>query len=151
MAGNWNIAQLNVATALHGPDDERMRGFYEQLDEINALAESSPGFVWRLKSDSGNATDIQVTDDPLLLVNMSVWDSVEALFEFAYRSDHRRVFADRRQWFAKPDGPYQVLWWVAAGHEPGVEEALQKLEYLRANGPTASAFTFQEKFEPPVT
>lgn len=125
-----------------------MQGFYSQLDEINALAAASAGFVWRLKSDSGNATDIQATDDPLLLVNMSVWESIDALFRFAYRSDHRRVFADRRQWFEKPDGPYQVLWWVAAGHEPSVEEALERLERLRADGPTADAFTFQERFDP---
>lgn len=148
MSSDWHIAQLNVATALHGPADERMQGFYSQLDEINALAECSPGFVWRLKSDSGNATDIQVTDDPLLLVNMSVWESVDALFEFAYRSDHRRVFADRRHWFAKPEGPYQVLWWVEAGHEPSVEEALERLERLRRDGPSANAFSFQQRFDP---
>lgn len=148
MSADWHIAQLNVANALHGPDDGRMQGFYLQLDEINTLAEAAPGFVWRLKSDSGNATDIQVTDDPLLLVNMSVWKSIDALFEFAYRSDHRRVFAGRRQWFEKPSSPYQVLWWVEAGHEPSVEEALERLDLLRTSGPSAQAFTFQERFEP---
>lgn len=128
-----------------------MRGFYSQLDEINALAERSPGFVWRLKSDAGNATDIQVTDNPLLIVNLSVWDSIDALFEFAYRSDHRRVFADRRQWFEKPDGRYQVLWWVEEGHEPSTDEAMSKLELLRETGPSAAAFTFQSRFDPPIS
>ncbi|MEL7186314.1 MAG: DUF3291 domain-containing protein [Pseudomonadota bacterium] len=149
MNTDWNIAQLNVTTALYGPDDERMHGFYSQLDAINALAEQSPGFVWRLKSESGNATDIQATDNPLLIVNMSVWDSIDALFDFAYRSDHRHVFANRRHWFEKPDGAYQVLWWVRAGHEPDIAEAFARLEALRASGPTAAAFNFKSRFDPP--
>jgi hypothetical protein len=105
-----HLAQMNVATALHDLDDPHMADFMMRLDDVNALAESSPGFVWRLQSDSGNATDIQVTGNPRLIVNMSVWESVEALFDFAYRSDHRDEMVKRRSWFEKPAGPYQVLW-----------------------------------------
>lgn len=146
---DWHIAQFNIATALHPADDPRMAGFYDQLDEINALAEQSAGFVWRLQSESGNATDIQVSDDQLLIVNMSVWRSVEDLFEFAYKSAHRNVLVKRRNWFRRPPGAYQVLWWVPAGHRPTPEEGLQKLAQLQAHGPTADAFNFQSKFPPP--
>lgn len=149
MTDNWQVAQMNIATALHPHDDPRMLRFFSQLDEINALAESSAGFVWRLQSDSGNATDIQVGDDPLLIVNMSVWETVEALFEFAYKSAHREVIADRRQWFKRPAGAYQVLWWVAAGHQPTVEEGLAALELLETAGPSPQAFTFKKKFPHP--
>ena len=143
-----HLAQMNVATALHDLDDPRMADFMMRLDEVNALAENSPGFVWRLKSDSGNATDIQATDDPRLIVNMSVWESVEALFDFAYRSDHRGVMVKRRSWFEKPGGPYQVLWWVEPGQLPTVDDGLERLEILRAQGPTPRAFVFNSVFRP---
>ena len=145
----WHIAQLNIATALYPEGDPRIAGFYEQLDAVNALADESEGFVWRLQSGSGNATDIQVTDDPLLLVNMSVWESVEALFGFAYRSVHKNMLAERRAWFARPAEGYQVLWWVPAGHEPTVEEGMARLEKLRAQGPSPEAFTFKSRFPAP--
>ncbi len=143
-----HLAQMNVATALYDLDDPRMEEFMTRLDEINAHAESSPGFMWRLKSDSGNATDIQVSDDPRLIVNMSVWESVEALFDFVYRADHRGVMVKRRSWFEKPAGPYQVLWWVEPGRLPSVDDGLQRLELLRAQGPTPRAFTFNSVFRP---
>jgi len=143
-----HLVQMNVATALHDLEDPRMAGFMMRLDEVNALAENSLGFVWRLKSDSGNATDIQVSDDPRLIVNMSVWQSVEALFDFAYRSDHRSVMVKRRSWFEKPDGPYQVLWWLEPGRLPTVDDGLDRLEILRAQGPTPRAFTFKSVFRP---
>ena len=148
MNADWHIAQLNVATALYDADDPRIRGFYEQLDAINALAEQSRGFVWRLQSETGNATDIQVGSDPRLIVNMSVWESVEALSDFAYKSAHRKVFADRRKWFKRPDQAYQVLWWVPVGHFPDIDEAMQRLTTLRASGPTPTAFDFQTQFPP---
>ena len=149
MNNDWQIAQMNIAKAMYPHDDDRMSGFFSQLDEVNALAESSTGFVWRLQSESGNATDILVRDDPLLIVNMSVWQSVEALFDFAYKSAHKNVLADRRQWFSRPEGRYQVLWWVPAGHEPTLEEGLAKLELLQASGPGPQAFTFKTKYPPP--
>ena len=145
----WHLAQMNVATALYPMDDPGMGEFMARLDEINALAEASPGFVWRLQSDSGNATDIQVSEDPRFIVNMSVWGSVEDLFDYAYKSAHRLVMAKRRQWFERPAEAYQVLWWVPAGHEPTVEEGLARLEHLRRHGPSATAFTFKQRFAAP--
>lgn len=145
----WHIAQMNVATALFPLDDPRIAEFMGLLDEVNALAEQSPGFVWRLKSDTGNATDIKAADDPKFIVNMSVWRSVEALFDFVYKSSHRLVMAKRREWFARPAGSYQVLWWVSAGEVPSAEEGLARLRHLDQHGSTPHAFTFKQKFPPP--
>lgn len=146
---DWHIAQLNVGTTVAPLDSPELAEFVAALDRINALAEASPGFVWRLKSDSGNATDIQVADDPNFIVNMSVWESVEALFEFVYRSVHTSVMARRRDWFSKPDQAYQVLWWVPARHAPTVAEALDRLEHLRRHGPTPHAFSFKDRYPAP--
>jgi hypothetical protein len=147
----WHIAQMNVARALYPLDHPGIAEFVAALDAVNALAERSPGFVWRLKSEEGNATDIKVTDDPQLIVNMSVWQSVEALFDFVYKSNHRQVMVRRREWFARPTGAYQVLWWMPAGSAPAVEEGLARLAHLDAHGPTPHAFTFRQKFPPPGT
>ena len=146
---DWQLAQVNIATARYPQGDTRIQPFYNQLDEVNALAESSPGFVWRLQSDSGNATDIQVTDDPLLIINLSVWESVEALFEFAYRSAHRNVLVKRRDWFQRPEGRYQALWWVPKGHRPTPEEAMEKLALLQKNGPSQAVFDFKTHYPAP--
>ncbi len=146
---DWHIAQMNVATALYPLQDPRIAEFVAALDEVNALAERSPGFVWRLKSEGGNATDIKVTDDPNTIVNMTVWESVEALFDFVYKSAHRLVMARRREWFDRPQRAYQVLWWMPAGSVPTVEEGLARLTHLEAHGATAHAFTFKQKFPPP--
>jgi len=145
----WQIAQVNVATALYPLEDARMAEFMGLLDEVNALAEASPGFVWRLKSDDGNATDLRLSDDPKFIINMSVWQSVEALFAFAYQSPHRSVMARRRQWFVPPAGAYQALWWVPAGAYPTGEHGLERLSHLDRHGPSAFAFTFKQKFPPP--
>jgi len=145
----WHIAQLNVARAVAPLDSSELADFMAALDRVNALAESSPGFVWRLKSDSGNATDIKVDDDPKFIVNMSVWDSVEALFEFVYRSAHTKVMVRRREWFEKPAEAFQALWWVPAGHQPTIEEAMARLRHLRQHGPSAYAFTFKDRYPVP--
>jgi hypothetical protein len=145
----WHIAQLNVGRAVAPLDSPTLADFMAALDGINALAEASPGFVWRLKSDSGNATDIKVSDDPNFIVNMSVWASVEALFDFVYRSSHTNVMARRREWFEKPVEAFQVLWWVPAGHRPTVDEALARLRQLRQHGPAPDAFTFKERYLAP--
>jgi hypothetical protein len=145
----WHIAQMNVATAVEALDHPQLADFVAQLDDINALADASPGFVWRLQSESGNATDIQAGADPKFIVNMSVWESVESLLDFAYKSAHRLVMARRREWFQRPEGAYQVLWWVPAGHKPTVEEGLARLARLNADGPTAEAFTFKARFPQP--
>jgi hypothetical protein len=146
---SWHIAQMNVGTTLYPLEDPRIAEFMARLDEVNALADTSPGFVWRLQSASGNATDIKVSDDPHFIVNMSVWVSVEALFDFVYKSSHRLVMAKRREWFVRPSGAYMVLWWIAAGVHPTVAEGLARLTHLNVHGPSAHAFTFREKFPPP--
>lgn len=145
----WHLAQLNVGHIVNGIDSPELTDFKNQLDEVNALAESSPGFVWRLKSDSGNATDIQVSDDPLFIVNMSVWESPQALFDFVYRSAHTKVMVRRREWFRRPEAAYQVLWWVPAGHQPSTAEAMEKLKLLQEEGPGPGAFTFKERYPAP--
>ena len=145
----WQVAQMNVATALYPLDDLRLGEFMARLDEVNALADNSPGFVWRLQSDSGNATDIQVNDNPYLLVNMSVWRDIESLFDFTYNSAHKLVMAKRKEWFEMPSGAYQVLWWVAAGHVPTTEEGTEQLRRLDRDGPGPDAFTFKKRFPPP--
>lgn len=149
MAHDWEIAQLNVGRTVARLDDPRLAGFVDRLDEINALAERSPGFAWRLQSDSGNATDIKVSDDPLFIVNLTVWSSVEALFDFAYRSDHRSVFAQRFEWFERWPGPNVVLWWQPTGTIPEIQDALRRLRLLTEAGPTPDAFTFKRRFGPP--
>lgn len=145
----FHLAQFNIARAKAPLDDPLLADFMARLDEINALAEDSPGFVWRLQSDSGNATDIQAYDDPRMLINMSLWESAEVLFDYVYRSGHSKVMARRKEWFDRFDGPYVVLWWVAAGHRPDLQEAQERLEHLQSHGPTSQAFTFKQRFPPP--
>lgn len=145
----WHIAQLNVGRAVAPPGSPELADFMAALDRINALAESSPGFVWRLQSASGNATDILVSEDPRSLINMSVWSSVESLSAFVYRSGHTAVLQRRAEWFEKPKEAHQVLWWVPAGHTPGIQEALERLAHLRREGPTERAFTFSRRYSPP--
>jgi len=144
-----HIAQLNIARAKAPLDTPLLADFVAQLDAVNALAEASSGFVWRLKSDSGNATDIRAYDDPLVIVNMSVWESIERLFDFAYRTSHTKVMNRRKEWFEPLPGPHMVLWWIPADTLPTLEEAKRRLEYLAAHGPTATAFTFKVRFPPP--
>jgi hypothetical protein len=127
-----------------------MRDFVDLLDAMNALADASPGFVWRLKTDDNNAIAIRPFDDPLILVNLTVWTGVDALEAYAYRSSHRFALRQRREWFEPPDGPSFVLWWIAAGSTPTVDEAKQRLAHLKAHGPTPYAFTFRARFDPPA-
>ncbi len=145
----WHLAQMNVARALYPLEHPGMSGFMERLDEINALAEASPGFVWRLQSDSGNATEIQVSDDAQFIVNLSVWSDIDSLFDYVYRTAHTKVMAQRRQWFERSDKPHMVLWWVPAGRYPSPQEGMEKLADLDANGPGPLAFTFKQRFAPP--
>jgi PAS domain S-box-containing protein len=149
MAPRFHIAQANVAHMRAPLDDPIMAGFRSQLRLINAIAERSPGYVWRLQTDDGDATAIRAFPDPLVLINMSVWESPDALRSFVYRSAHARLLRDRAQWFVAQTVPIQVLWWVPAGEVPVVEEGVRRLELLRAHGPTADAFTFDTPFPPP--
>ena len=145
----WHLAQLNVARMLAPLEDPRMAEFTDNLEAINHLAETSPGFVWRLQTEEGDATSIQAFDDPQLLVNMSVWQSVGALNAFAYDSRHINFLRKRQQWFERSGQAYLVLWWIPAGHIPSVEEAKARLGRLRESGPGPEAFTFRKRFAPP--
>jgi len=151
VSGNgFHLAQVNVARLLAPIDDPLIADFVAQLDAVNALADASPGFAWRLKDDSGNATSIPAFDDPRMIINMSVWESLEALRDYVYRSDHTKVLTRRREWFEKLDRPHLALWWIAAGTLPTVEEATRRLQILAERGPSADAFTFRDRFPAPV-
>jgi len=123
----YELAQLNIARMLSPLDDPRMADFVAGLDPVNAAADSAPGFVWRLQTEDGNATAIRMYDE-WLIVNASVWSSVEALIAFVYSDAHRAVLRRRREWFERLAEATTVLWWVPAGHRPDVVEAQQRLE-----------------------
>ncbi len=149
MSCKCHLAQINIARALAALDDPIMAGFVARLDDINALAEGSPGFVWRLKTEAGNATDLQTFEDPRILVNMSVWQSPEQLKDYVFRSAHVEVMRQRKSWFERSTDVNTALWWIAAGHIPSVEEAKERLEYLRIHGESEFAFTFASLFAAP--
>ena len=144
-----HLAQLNVGRLRAPADSPVVAEFMAALDPINALAEASPGFVWRFQTDEGNATAVKAFDDDLLILNMSVWESVEALADYVYRSDHTPFLRRRREWFDKTDLPVVTMWWVPAGHIPTVAEALTRMEHLQANGPGPFAFSFRQPYAPP--
>jgi hypothetical protein len=146
----FELAQLNIGVIRAPMDSPVMADFASNLERINALAERTPGFVWRLQTDAGDATAIRPFDgEPNMLVNMSVWRDVESLNRYVYHSDHVELMRRRREWFERMDAPYLVLWWVPKGHRPAVTEAIARLEWLRAHGPTAHAFSFRQAFPPP--
>lgn len=137
-----HLAQVNIGRMRAPLEDPLMHGFSSRLDEINALADSSPGFIWRLQTEDGDATALRVFNDPLVLINLSVWRDVESLRAFVYRSDHRQLLQGRSDWFIPAGGPQLALWWVEAGHLPDVDEARERLELLAKAGPAAEVFTF---------
>jgi hypothetical protein len=141
-----HIAQLNVGRMLAPVTAPEIADFMAALDPINALADVAPGFVWRLQTDAGNATSIHAFDDELMLLNMSVWDSIETLRAFTYTTAHTDVLRRRREWFERLAVAHLVLWWVPVGHIPTVDEALDRLDRLRRDGPTPAAFTFRVPF-----
>jgi hypothetical protein len=151
MAGSHELAQLNVGRMLAPVESPEIAGFVAELEPINRLADASPGFVWRLQTEQGDATSIRPTEDDLFLINMSVWTSIEALRAFTYSTAHVEVRRRRREWFERLATAHLVLWWVPAGHRPTVEEALGRLDLLRRDGPTPAAFTFRTPFEPDAT
>lgn len=145
-----HLAQLNIARMRGARDSEIMSEFFARLDEINALADNAPGFVWRLQSESGNATDIQAFDDEWLIVNLSVWESVEQLKTFTYQTAHADVMRQRRQWFEPHTDAYLVLWWIPVGHIPTVQESKERLRHLQTHGASAYAFTLKQIFAAPL-
>lgn len=145
----YELAQLNIGIT-RGPMDSPVMGeFAASLERINALADASPGFIWRLQTDAGNATSIQAFPNPNQLLNMSVWRDVHALRQYVYHSEHLALMRRRREWFERMQQAYLVLWWVPGGHRPTVGEAIERLEALRRKGPHAFAFTFKDVFAPP--
>ena len=145
---DFHVAQLNIGR-IRGPiDSPIMAEFVALLDPVNAVADVSPGFVWRLQTEEGNATAVRPYEDESIAVNMSVWESIDDLAAFVYRSGHVDVMRRRREWF-EPMKPYMVLWWIPAGQLPTVDEAKERLEHLAEHGPTAFAFTFKARFASP--
>ena len=145
----FHLAQVNIGRTRAPLEDPIMEGFRAQLDPINALADRSPGFVWRLQTEDGNAMAIRPFADERMAINMSVWESLEALQQFVYQSAHVGPLRDRKQWFEPIEGPILVLWWIPTGHVPTVAEALERLQHLKQHGPSPDAFTFRTPFAPP--
>ena len=147
----FHLAQANVAYAIAPHDDPRLADYMCRLDEINQLADRSPGFVWRYLTDSRDPSQREF-DDPRVLFNMSVWTSIDELHAYTYRTAHAEVYAARRQWFsddkAVVGGHALAMWWVPIGTRPSVREGKQRLEEITAHGPSQRAFTFKQRFEP---
>ncbi|MDT0308663.1 DUF3291 domain-containing protein [Streptomyces sp. DSM 44917] len=148
----FHLAQVNIGRILAPLDGPELAGFVAQLPGINALAERSPGFVWRMVDDGGeDATGFRPDEgDDMLLINCSVWESVEALREFTYQTDHLRVLSRRREWFHRMAEAHQALWWVPAGHRPSIAEAMERVALVREHGPGPRAFTFREPYPAPA-
>jgi hypothetical protein len=151
-----HIAQVNIGRLAALADSEQLAGFFAQLDPVNAAADAAPGFVWRLQTEEGNATSVVAfewdqSDSHGVLVNMSVWESIEQLAAFVYGDLHRAVLRGRRAWFQAVAEATTCLWWVPAGHRPSTDEAEDRLLLLRDHGSTPAAFTFRHSFGPPDT
>ena len=143
----YHLAQVNIARMKAPLDDPAMAEFVARIEEINAVADRSPGFVWRLQTSAGDATYLRPYEDDRILFNMSVWQTIEALREYVYRSGHAEVLRQKHQWSEPFTGAYLALWWVPDGHIPGIDEAKERLAYLDAHGPTQFAFNFRTIFE----
>ena len=146
---SYHLVQSNVARMLGPIEDPVMAGFVERLEPLNALADESPGFVWRYQTDAGDATEVRVFNDELILFNMSVWESVEALENFVYRSNHAEALQKKAEWFERASRATLALWWIEVGHVPSVEEAKDRFDVLWRDGPSAEAFTFRDRFPAP--
>jgi hypothetical protein len=145
-----HLALINIARAKYPLDDPRIAEFVDNLDRVNAIADRSPGFVWRLVGEGENhATSIDAFGDPQIIVNMAVWEDVEALETFTYRTILKRFFACRDEWFGQLQGPHMALWWIEEGTVPTIEDGKARLELLAEMGPTEDAFIFGTVFAPP--
>jgi hypothetical protein len=146
----YHLAQINVAQAIDNIDSVVMQGFKNQIDEINAIADTAEGFVWRLQGDEGSSTTIRAFDDPLLLVNMSVWRDLDSLKNYVYKSVHVDLIRDRDAWFHKMKDMHQALWWVPANRIPSLEEGKEKLQHIQKHGVSEVAFSFAKPFDAPA-
>lgn len=147
-----HLAQLNLGLFVAPLDSDEMAEFRAALDPINALAESTPGFVWRLKDDAGGSSshvEVPGFDNPLYAPNMSVWESLDALKHFMYKSGHASYLRRRNEWFDKPDGPINVLWWIPAGEIPTLDDAVRRLRHLEEFGPSEQGWPLTKPHEPP--
>ena len=140
------LAQINTGRLIAPVDDPKIAEFVAQLDPVNALADTAPGFVWRLQSSSGNATDIVYNDHPFVIVNMSVWESVEALRDFVYQSKHLDLLRGRAKWFEKMEKPHYCLWWIPSTHIPTVAEGRERLEHYQQHEATPFSFWFSKLY-----
>jgi hypothetical protein len=148
---DFQLAQVNIGRALGEMTDPVMAEFVAHLPAINALADQSPGFVWRLQTEDGDATAVRPYADTRILINLSVWADLSALRAFVFRSPHAAVMRRRREWFERFERIYVALWWVPAGHRPPVTEAVARLAHLEQHGPTPFAFSFAQAFDPDGT
>ena len=145
----WRIAQVNVAKLIAPLDDPRIDDFRSALERINRLGEAQPGFIWRAQGAGFDATDCRVFDDPDILINATVWETIEHLAAFAYRTEHRAFVRRRLEWFEPPKEAFQAIWWVPDGHIPSLDECVERLTHIRVHGPTPFAFDFRTRFPPP--
>lgn len=144
----YHLAQVNIAKMKADIDDPIMQDFVDNLEGVNSIADDSPGFIWRLETDEGDATSLRVFEDNMLLVNMSVWESIDDLKKFVYETFHVEILKRKKEWFDKFDGVYQVMWWVKAGTIPDVDDARARLAYLQNHGESEHAFNFRRSFAP---
>lgn len=143
----YQIAQLNLARMLTSLEDPSMKDFVDNVPRINDLGMNTPGFVWILKGESGDATGLRPFGEDVL-INLTVWESIDALYQYAYYSEHVEFFRRRKEWFRHDGVAMVVLWWVPEGHQPTIEEARERIDHLRTHGPTPYAFTFKQRFTP---
>lgn len=146
---SYHLAQINIARMKAPLDDPQMQAFVDGLEPINALADTAPGFVWRLQTEGGDATALRPFPDNFLIVNMSVWESIESLRSYTHQTAHVQFVRRRKEWFEKLDQPIYALWWQPAGQLPTVAEAKTRLDHLIQHGDSPTAFTFGKPFPPP--
>ncbi len=144
----FHLAQLNVALAKGDSESEMMRGFYDNVERVNTLAEASKGFVWRYRDEPGDDPGLHVFDTPQLLVNLSVWESLESLKHFMFQTMHLQFMKQKKEWFQPLDKPNYVLWYIAQGHIPDLFEAKERLIHLQRHAETPFAFSFKSPFLP---
>ncbi|MDQ0940784.1 DUF3291 domain-containing protein [Streptomyces sp. V1I1] len=150
MTMTYELAQVNIARLKFPLDSPELKDFVNGLDPVNAVADAADGFVWRLQSETGNATDVPVFGDEWLILNMSVWRDTNALTAFMYQGQHRELLGRRYEWFERVQEVMSTQWWVERGHRPTVQEAEDRLLHVREHGPTPRAFTLRTSFPPPT-